>query len=74
MRAYTAEGLRSLFYGQPVRVVVHTQVFPGYDNIVYRYPAAGKWLRRVTYAFEQMPLRVVGLSHLLVVEKVARAA
>ena len=74
VRAYTTEGLRSLFYGQPVRVVVHTQVFPGYDNIVYRYPAAGKWLRRVTYAFEQMPLRVVGLSHLLVVEKVARAA
>jgi len=74
VRAYTAEGLRSLFYGQPVRVVAHTQVFPGYDNIVYRYPAAGKWLRRVTYAFEQMPLRVVGLSHLLVVEKVAHTA
>ena len=72
VRAYTAEGLRSLFYGQPVRVVVHTQIFPGYDNIVHRYPTAGRWVRRITYAFEQMPLRVFGLSHLLVVEKVAR--
>ena len=72
VRAYTAEGLRSLFYGQPVRVVVHTQIFPGYDNIVRRYPTAGRWVRRITYAFEQMPLRVFGLSHLLVVEKVAR--
>jgi len=72
VRAYTAEGLRSLFYGQPVRVVVHTQIFPGYDNIVRRYPTAGRWVRRITYAFEQLPLRVFGLSHLLVVEKVAR--
>ena len=73
VRAYTAEGLRSLFYGQPVRVVLHTQIFPGYDNLVYRYPGAGHWLRRITSAFEQLPLRRVGLSHLLVVEKTVHA-
>ncbi|MCC6168313.1 MAG: class I SAM-dependent methyltransferase [Caldilineaceae bacterium] len=69
VRVYSAEGLRDLFIGQPVRVVVHTQVFPGYDNIVARRPAWGRRLRRVTYALEQSPLTVLGISHFLVVEK-----
>lgn len=70
VRAYTAGGLRNLFIGQPVRIVQHTQIFPGYDNIVQRRPGLGKWLRRITYALEQSPLAIFGLSHLLVVEKV----
>lgn len=72
VRAYTAAGLRRLFIGQPARVVHHSQIFPGYDNIVQRRPALGKWLRRLTYALEQSPLCGWGLSHLLVVEKVKR--
>lgn len=70
VRVYTAEGLRSLFLGLPVRVVQHTQIYPGYDNIVYRRPALGKLLRRATYAMEQSPLTIFGISHLLVLEKV----
>ena len=69
VRAYTAEGLRSLFLGLPVRVVKHTQIYPGYDNVVYRRPALGRWLRRITYALEQSPLTQFGISHLLVLEK-----
>ena len=69
VRAYTARGLLNLFIGQPVRVIHHVQVFPGYDNIVARQPALGKWLRRITYALERSPLRLLGNSHLLVVEK-----
>jgi SAM-dependent methyltransferase len=70
VRAYTRAGLRSLFDGLPARVVHHTVVYPGYDNIVYRRPELGRWLRRVTYGLEQTPLRWFGLSHLLVVERV----
>jgi SAM-dependent methyltransferase len=69
VRAYTAEGLRSLFLGLPVRVVKHTQIYPGYDNIVYRRPALGRVLRRITYALEHSPLALFGISHLLVLEK-----
>ena len=69
VRAYTAGGLLDLFVGQPVRVLAITQIFPGYDNIVARRPALGRWLRRVTYALEQTPLTRFGLSHLLVVTK-----
>ena len=74
VRAYTASGLRDLFLGQPVRIVRHTQVFPGYDNIVARRPQVGKWLRRVTYGLEQTPLTCFALSHLLVIEKVVTPA
>ena len=69
VRAYTGRQLRALFDGLPVHLVVHTQVFPGYDNIARRRPRVGRILRALTYTAERTPLRVFGLSHLLVVEK-----
>ncbi len=72
VRAYTASGLRALVAGLPVRVVHHTQVFPGYDNIVRRRPLLGRVLRAATYAAEATPLGAIGLSHLLVIEKEGR--
>lgn len=72
VRAYTAGDLHRLFVGHPVRIVHHTQIFPGYDNIVARRPTLGTWLRRITYALEHSPLTCLGLSHLLVLEKVDR--
>lgn len=69
VRAYTAGDLHRLFDNLPVRVVHHTVIFPGYDNIVARLPVLGRVLRAVTYAFERTPLRVLGLSHFLVLEK-----
>ncbi len=70
VRAYTVGGLRKLIARLPVTLVRHTQIFPGYDNIVARRPALGRLLRRMTYALEQTPLRVLGLSHLLIIEKI----
>ncbi len=70
VRTYTARGIRRLFDDQPVKIIHHTRIFGGYDNIVYRYPRLGRWLRGTLYAFENTPLRVVGLSHLVVIEKV----
>ncbi len=71
VRAYTPQGLRALLADLPVRVVHHTQIYPGYDNIMARYPRLGRIIRKVTYAMERTPLRVFGLSHFLVVEKIA---
>lgn len=70
VRAYTRSGLQALFNGLSLRVLEHTVIYPGYDNVVYRRPELGRILRRVTYALEQTPLRWFGLSHLLVIEKV----
>ena len=69
VRAYTGRGLRRLFAELPVRVVHHTQIFPGYDNIVARWPLLGRLLRRVTYALEHTPLRCFGISHVLILER-----
>ena len=74
VRAYTRRDLRRLFAGLPVRPVVHTQIYPGYDNIVARAPRLGHLLRCLTYALERTPLRAFGLSHFLVLEVDAAAA
>ena len=69
VRTYTARGLDALLSHLRHRVVVQTQLYPGYDNILARHRALGSVLRRFTYALESTPLRIFGLSHLLVVEK-----
>ena len=69
VRAYTTKNLKMLVDDLPVTVIKHTQIYPGYDNIVARRPAVGRILRKITYTFEQTPLRQFGLSHLLVIEK-----
>ncbi len=69
VRAYTVAGLRHLFDGLPVRFIVHTQVYPGYDKIVARRPAFGRIFRNLTYTLEDTPLRLFGLSHFVVIEK-----
>lgn len=69
VRAYTARDLRRLLAGQPVRWIVHTQIYPGYDNLARRRPALGRGLRGLTHFLEHTPLRAFGLSHFLVVEK-----
>lgn len=69
VRAYTRGGLQGLFKGLTHRIVVFTQIYPGYDSIAYRRPRLARSLRTLTYALERTPLRAFGLSHLLVVEK-----
>ncbi len=74
VRAYTGRGIRQLFGAPNARVIAHTQIYPGYDNVVARRPALGKILRALTYSFERTPLRLLGLSHFLVIEKTASRA
>lgn len=69
VRTYTAGQVRALFEGLPVHIVHHTRIFGGYDNIVYRHPHLGRWIRNTLYVLERTPFRMLALSHLLVVEK-----
>ena len=69
VRAYTGAGLRDLFRGQPVAVVHHSVVYPGFDNVVARHRAAGSVLRKGLYALEHTPMQWFGLSHFLVLER-----
>jgi SAM-dependent methyltransferase len=69
VRAYTGRGLRALFSGQPVRLVHHRVIYPGFDNLSARRPRLGAVLRRLVYVAESTPLHVFGLSHFLVLRR-----
>lgn len=70
VNVYTRRDLARLFEGLPVKVVERTTIFGAYDNIIARMPAVGKTLRAMLQFLEKTPLRVLGLSHFWVVEKI----
>jgi SAM-dependent methyltransferase len=69
VRTYTSNNLKRLIHHLPVRIVSHTQIYPGYDNITARRPMIGSIFRKTTYFLEHTPLKIFGMSHLLVLEK-----
>jgi SAM-dependent methyltransferase len=70
VRIYTKHGMKSLFKGLDVRIIHHSTIYPGFDNLASRRPALARLARKFSYTFEKIPLlRALGLSHFLVVEK-----
>jgi hypothetical protein len=45
-------------------------IFGAYDNLIARFGPLGKLLRVLLQALERTPLKIFGLSHFWVVEKV----
>ena len=72
VRAYHSQQIRDLFTGLDGDLIMHTQIFPGYDKIARRSEALAKLLRGVTYFLESTPLRIFGLSHFVVWKKHGR--
>jgi SAM-dependent methyltransferase len=70
VRAYTGRGLRRLLDGLPLRLITHTRIFGGYDNLIYRYGPLGRTIRATLQWAERTPLRQLALSHWLVAEKI----
>ena len=68
-RAYTKRGLRRLYRGLPLRAIVDTVIYPGFDHVLARRRWAGNALRALLYPLENTPLRIFGLSHFVVLEK-----
>jgi len=69
VRAYTIGDIKRLLGSLPVRFVVFTQIYPGFDKIFARIPLLGNILRQVFYFLEKTPLRIFGLSHFVIVRK-----
>ena len=69
VRVYTRGDLERLFAGLPGQFVHRSVIFGAYDNIIYRWPAVGRLLRKVLQAMENSPLAILGLSHFWVIEK-----
>jgi SAM-dependent methyltransferase len=62
VKVYTRRDMMRLFQGLPV-------IFGAYDNIIHRFPQLGRALRVALQFLEHTPLRIFGLSHYWVVEK-----
>jgi SAM-dependent methyltransferase len=69
VRIYSRRDLERLFAGLPVSFRYRTVIFGAYDNIIVRWPRLGRLLRALLQWLETTPLRILGLSHFWVVEK-----
>jgi hypothetical protein len=70
VRAYSKSDLQRLFNQLPVKIREQKLIFGAYDNIIYRFPILGRSLRGILHWLERTPLRLFGLSHFWVIEKV----
>lgn len=70
VRVYTKKDLEKLFANLPVMLIEQTIIFGAYDNMIARFGPLGKILRRILQALELTPLRIFGLSHFWVVERI----
>jgi SAM-dependent methyltransferase len=68
-RAYGGKDMLRLIKDLPVRVVVHTYVYPGFDNVAARTPRLATNLRNLLYWMEGTRARSFGISHFLVLQK-----
>ena len=69
-RAYTHADLQRVYRQAGLRERLHTYVFPGFDHVGARRKVVAKALRAAMYPLERTPLRIFGLSHFVVLEKV----
>ena len=70
VRVYSKTDLLKLFENLPIKFIEQTIIFGAYDNIIARFGSFGRILRSILHWLEKTPLKIFGLSHFLVVEKV----
>jgi SAM-dependent methyltransferase len=70
VRVYAKNDLQKLFEGLPVKVIERTIIFGAYDNIIARFGPFGKVLRSLLQFLERTPLKIFGLSHFWVIERI----
>lgn len=73
-RAYRHGDWRRLTEGLALRIVDHTYVYPGFDNIEARSRLVARLVRGFCYWAEGNALRRFGLSHLVVLQREGEAA
>ena len=69
VRVYSKTDIEKLFEGLPVKFIERTIIFGAYDNIIARFGPLGVVLRSILQLLERTPLKLFGLSHFWVIEK-----
>jgi SAM-dependent methyltransferase len=70
VRVYSKSDMQKLFNGLPVKFIERTVIFGAYDNIIAKFGSLGKGLRAILQILEWTPLKIFGLSHFWVIEKI----
>ena len=70
VRVYSKHDFEKLFVDLPVRFIERKISFGAYDNIIARFGKLGKVLRGVLHLLETTQLKIFGLSHFWVIEKI----
>jgi len=70
VRVYSKRDIQKIFKELPVKVVEKRIIFGAYDNIIASSPTLGKMIRGFLQILEKTPLKIFGLSHFWVIEKV----
>jgi len=63
VRNYSNKDIKNLFADLPVKVVLHSHIFPSFSK-------KGKIFQKITYPLEKTPLHHFGISHLLILERI----
>jgi SAM-dependent methyltransferase len=69
VRVYSIGKLQHLFAGRTVKILQQQIIFGAYDNIIYQHPALGQLIRKLLLWLEKTPLKILGLSHFWVIQK-----
>lgn len=72
VEVYTRRDIEMLFADLPICIIERNIVFGAYDNIIARFGRFGLLLRAVLQFMERTPLKIFGLSHFWVIEKVGK--
>jgi SAM-dependent methyltransferase len=70
VRVYSKRDLEKLFEGLPVKFIERTIIFGAYDNLIAKFGSLGQVLRDILQFLERTPLKILGLSHFWVIEKI----
>ncbi len=70
VRVYSKKDLAKLFEGLPVKYIERTVIFGAYDNIIAKFGPLGQIMRSILQFLERTPLKILGLSHFWVIERV----
>ena len=68
-RVYSAGEIERVAVQRGLRMVHHSYVYPGFDNVAARVPLLARLLRWSCYRAEDSALQRFGLSHLLVLHR-----
>ncbi len=66
---YTRGDLRRMFHGLPYRVRSASAVYPAFDGVRSRNEILGRTLQATLHRAERTPLRWLGLSHFIILER-----